>query len=64
MCNMQGLIAMLAAVDALSHLDGLDELKKQVSLRGIKFQNFKFWDIPHPKKNPNTPSPPACAVSS
>lgn len=30
--RMQGLIAMLAAVDALSHVEGLDELKKQVSL--------------------------------
>jgi len=32
MYNIQGLIAMLAAVDALSHIGGLDELDKQVSL--------------------------------
>lgn len=31
--NVQGLVALLAVVDALSHLDGLDKLNKQVSLQ-------------------------------
>lgn len=39
----QGLIALLAAVDALSHLDSLGDLSKQVCLRWSRDYNSSFF---------------------
>lgn len=41
--TFQGLIALLAAVDALSHVDGLGDLSKQVLARcSMDFFSFSF----------------------
>lgn len=39
---LSGLIAMLAAVDALSHVDGLDELKKQIVFAAFTGEAWGF----------------------
>lgn len=40
-CDMfKGLISLLAAVDALSHVDGWDDLNKQVCTIGIPYKYF------------------------
>lgn len=41
--TFQGLIALLAAVDALSHVDGLGDISKQVLARcSMDFFSFSF----------------------
>lgn len=40
----QGLISLLAAVDALSRLEGLDDLNKQVCLRNLDLHNSELCD--------------------
>lgn len=44
--TLQGLIALLAAVDALSRVDGLGELSKQVlATRSMYLFHFSFWTV-------------------